>query len=94
MCTNLICAAGPRLILSYFDRPSVMIDLAILVVPVLRFEVLHFVFLFFDKINYLSILAFTFLQNYSPQGVHVCVNKNLDERKEKIEDQPDVDHLC
>ena len=80
--SNLICAAGPRLILSYFDWATVMIDLAILVVPVLRFEVLHFVFLFFDKINYLSILAFTFfcLQNYSPQSVHVCVNKNLDER--------------
>ena len=60
LCTNLICAAGPRLILSYFDWATVMIDLAILVVPVLRFEVLHFVFLFFDKINYLSILAFTF----------------------------------
>ena len=79
--SNLICAAGPRLILSYFDWATVMIDLAILVVPGrLRFEDLHFVILFFCRMTYLPILALTFLQNYSPQGVHVCVNKNLDER--------------
>ena len=28
-----------------------------------------------------------------PEGVHVCVDKNLDEGKKEIEDQPDVDHL-
>ena len=85
LCTNLICAAGPRLILSYFDWATVMIDLAIFVVPGrLRFEVLHFVILFFCRMtlrdNISQSLLLLFLQNYSPQGVHVCVNKNLDER--------------
>ena len=28
-----------------------------------------------------------------PQGVHICMDQNLDERKKKIKDQPNVDHL-
>ena len=29
----------------------------------------------------------------SPESVHVCVDENLNERKEKVEDEPDVNHL-
>ena len=32
-CDNLICAFGPRLRLSYFNRTTMMIDFSILVVP-------------------------------------------------------------
>ena len=28
-----------------------------------------------------------------PEGVHVGVDQDLDEREQQVEDQPDVDHL-
>ena len=67
--SNLICAAGPRLILSYFDWATVMIDLAILVVPgCLRLEDLFFVILFFCRMTYLPILALTFFAELLTAG--------------------------
>ena len=54
-----------------------MIDLAILVIPVQE-----------------KLLPFRrrSLEN-QPECVHVCVDKNLNERKQEVEDEPDVNHL-
>ena len=40
-----------------------------------------------------NIKHFKFKFKNRPEGVHIRVDENLNERKQEIEDEPDVDHL-
>ena len=41
----------------------------------------------------MNTLSFKLNLGELPETVHVCVDENLNEREQKVEDEPDVNHL-
>ena len=55
-----------------------VVDLSIFVIPSFS------IFIFFTPLVFKLLL---------PEGVHVCMDKNFNEGKQKIKDKPDINHL-